>query len=69
MRKNPISEYRVERARILPCRGCPTKGCSCLTELEEALLKSSNQLIDATGKTHITSALRWIQKKRKGEKP
>lgn len=37
------------RQRIIPCRGCPTVGCTCFTGLESELLDTIGELLKALG--------------------
>lgn len=58
-------ELTIPRGRVIPCRGCPTVDCTCMTELEAALLENGTRMIRATGRPTYAPALRWIQRKRR----
>ena len=58
-------EILVGRGRFLACQGCPTVDCTCMSELEQALLDSGAELIRATGQPTIVPALAWVRRQRR----
>lgn len=49
MTKDPKPQARemtLERARYIPCKGCPTVECTCFTDLEQDLLDKVSKKID-----------------------
>lgn len=39
-----VSATGLGRGRFIPCRGCPTVSCTCITPLEDELLTRANDM-------------------------